>query len=112
MSTSNHTPVSSTPLDHTDNVERGYDGVHHRARDYRKLAICSIVCGLSCVGIMSLIYSVKTRELNKRSRSEKAEEYSRKTLYWAIGSFFALLVFIALIVLLLGLLSYILTFIN
>lgn len=27
--------------------------------DHRKLAICSIICGLSCLGIMSLMYSVK-----------------------------------------------------
>lgn len=27
--------------------------------DHRKLAIWSIICGLSCFGIMSLMYSVK-----------------------------------------------------
>lgn len=27
--------------------------------NYRKLAICSIICGLSCIGIRALIYSVK-----------------------------------------------------
>lgn len=27
--------------------------------NYRKLAICSIICGLSCIGIKALIYSVK-----------------------------------------------------
>lgn len=26
---------------------------------YRKLAICSIICGLSCIGCKALIYSVK-----------------------------------------------------
>lgn len=30
------------------------DDKHHR-----KLAICSIICGISCIGIKALIYSVK-----------------------------------------------------
>lgn len=30
-----------------------------RDRNHRKLAICSIICGLSCIGIKALIYSVK-----------------------------------------------------
>lgn len=62
MLTSNHEPNNSTPLTKppkSDDVEKGSDGQQLRVRDYRKLAICSIICGLSCVGIMSLIYSVK-----------------------------------------------------
>lgn len=37
------------------------NGQHKVCRDpdHRKLAICSIICGLSCIGFMSLIYSVK-----------------------------------------------------
>lgn len=28
-------------------------------RYYRRLAICSVICGLSCIGCKALIYSVK-----------------------------------------------------
>lgn len=28
-------------------------------RHYRRLAICSIICGLSCIGCRALLYSVK-----------------------------------------------------
>lgn len=28
-------------------------------RNHRKLAICSVICGLSCIGCKALIYSVK-----------------------------------------------------
>ncbi|XP_047657225.1 transmembrane protein 265 isoform X2 [Tachysurus fulvidraco] len=113
----NHEPTTSTPLTtitHSGDVERGPDD-QHQVRDYRKLAICSIICGLSCVGIVSLIYSVKTRELNKKSGGEpahKAKEYSKKTLRWALGAIVALVGFIILVILLVGLLSYLLTFIN
>ncbi|XP_058260537.1 transmembrane protein 265-like [Hemibagrus wyckioides] len=115
-----HEATPSTPLTAATNstlvdVEKGSDDQHLRVRDYRKLAICSIICGLSCVGIVSLIYSVKTREQNKTSEgkpSQKAKEYSRKTLYWGVGALVALPLLIILIILLLGLLSYLLTFIN
>lgn len=28
-------------------------------RNHRKLAICSVICGLSCIGFQALIYSAK-----------------------------------------------------
>ncbi|KAB5553634.1 hypothetical protein PHYPO_G00040880 [Pangasianodon hypophthalmus] len=118
MLTSDHEPSNSTPLTETTesvDVEKGSDGQHLAARDYRKLAICSIICGLSCIGIVSLIYSVKTREFNKKSGgaiSQKAKEYSQKALKWGIGAILAWAGLILLIPLLLGLLSYLLTFIN
>lgn len=28
-------------------------------RNHRKLAICSVICGLSCIGFKALIYSAK-----------------------------------------------------
>ncbi|KAK3552915.1 hypothetical protein QTP86_028564 [Hemibagrus guttatus] len=109
------TQLTATTNSTSVDVEQGSDDQHLRVRDYRKLAICSIICGLSCVGIVSLIYSVKTRELNKKSEGkpvQKAKEYSRKTLRWGVGALMALPMLILLIILLLGLLSYLLTFIN
>lgn len=118
MTTLNHESNISTPLTQTKksvDVEKGSDGQHLPVKDYRKLAICSIICGLSCVGIVSLIYSVKTRESNKKYGGEapnKAKEYSRKTLQWGIGAIVAWCGLLILTPLLLGLLSYLLTFIN
>jgi len=42
-------------------VETDPHGVHGICKDpdHRKLAICSIICGISCCGIMSFMYSVK-----------------------------------------------------
>lgn len=35
-------------------------------RNHRKLAVCSILCGLSCIGAKALIYSVKVRSRGYR----------------------------------------------
>lgn len=65
MSTSNYEQSSSEPLNmdttRAADVEKGSDDQHPRQTDYRELAVCSIICGLSCCGIMSLIYSVKVK---------------------------------------------------
>uniref|UniRef100_A0A8B9LVA9 Si:dkey-16l2.20 n=1 Tax=Astyanax mexicanus TaxID=7994 RepID=A0A8B9LVA9_ASTMX len=64
-------------------------------RDYRVLAISSIICGLSCIGIMSMIFSVK--------------EYSRKTLTYGILAIIVWVVILICTPLLVGLVSYLLT---
>ncbi|KAG9264029.1 transmembrane protein 265 [Astyanax mexicanus] len=85
-------------------------------RDYRVLAISSIICGLSCIGIMSMIFSVKTRTMNKRwlnsgeeGMQEKAKEYSRKTLTYGILAIIVWVVILICTPLLVGLVSYLLT---
>lgn len=87
--------------------------------DHRKLAICSIICGLSCLGIMSLMYSVKSRETRKTLQNEdqtqrilKVKEYSKKALIWGIISIVAWVVLFILLPLLIGLGSYLVTFID
>ncbi|KAI2666243.1 Transmembrane protein 265 [Labeo rohita] len=87
--------------------------------DHRKLAICSIICGLSCLGIMSLMYSVKARETRKRLQNENTQEtqqmvqnYSEKACKWGIGSIVAWVGLILIFPLLLGFLSYVVTFID
>lgn len=87
--------------------------------DHRKLAICSIICGISCFGIMSLMYSVKARETKKRLKNEDSPEtremfkkYSEKACKWGIGSIVAWVVLILIFPLLLGFLSYVVTFID
>ncbi|KAI5629479.1 hypothetical protein C0J50_2411 [Silurus asotus] len=111
----NHEPNNGTPLTDTtksEDVEHGPCDHRLKVKDYRKLAICSILCGLSCLGIVSLIYSIKTRECNKRSlgaTSTKAKEYSQKALKWGIGAIVAWWLLIFLTPPLVGLLSYLLT---
>ncbi|KAL1278221.1 hypothetical protein QQF64_024894 [Cirrhinus molitorella] len=87
--------------------------------DHRKLAICSIICGLSCCGIMSLMYSVKARETRNRLQNENTQEtnemvqkYTKKACRWGIGSIVAWVVLILIFPLLLGFLSYVVTFID
>lgn len=96
-------------------------GQHNICRDpdHRRLAICSIICGLSCIGFVSLIYSVKSRETRKTLQNEgqtqkslKVKEYSRKALKWGVASIVAWVVLIFIFPLLVGLLSYIMTFID
>ncbi|XP_066497925.1 transmembrane protein 265-like [Hoplias malabaricus] len=91
-------------------------GQRHKNSDYRVLAISSIICGLSCIGILSLINSVKARAINKgqlRVDGEKTgKKYSKKARNYGILAIVLWLVLLALLPLLLGLLSYILTFID
>lgn len=87
--------------------------------DHRKLAIWSIICGLSCFGIMSLMYSVKARETRKRLQYDDCQEtrdmvkkYTDKALKWGIGSIVAWVVLIIIFPFLIVLLTYIVTFID
>ncbi|XP_026871454.1 transmembrane protein 265 [Electrophorus electricus] len=87
-------------------------------KDHRKLAIMSIICGLSCFGIMSLIYSVKTRATNKKLdtndpvSTSKAKEYSNKTFKWGVIAIISWVGLLILFPLSMGLISYLFTFIN
>ncbi|KAG9350035.1 hypothetical protein JZ751_026388 [Albula glossodonta] len=79
-------------------------------RDYRRLAIGSIICGISCIGIYALINSVKAWE-RRESDPENAEIYSNKARKW---SFFAIAAWVGLLILipvLMALVSYLLTLI-
>ncbi|KAF4116053.1 hypothetical protein G5714_003542 [Onychostoma macrolepis] len=87
--------------------------------DHRKLAICSIICGLSCFGIISLKYSVKAREMKKRLKNEdcpqtrkKVKKYSEKACKWGIGSIVAWVVLILIFPLLVGFVSFVVTFMD
>ncbi|TRY98233.1 hypothetical protein DNTS_035200 [Danionella cerebrum] len=88
-----------------------------RDTDHRRLAICSIVCGLSCCGIMSLMYSVKARETRKRFQNEetpaaqkKIEQYTKKACFWATAAILAWVLLIVIFPFLLGLGSFLITF--
>uniref|UniRef100_A0A3B3TES7 Si:dkey-16l2.20 n=1 Tax=Paramormyrops kingsleyae TaxID=1676925 RepID=A0A3B3TES7_9TELE len=48
-----------------------------RIKLYRKLAVCSIICGISCLGILALINSVRVSVAYTRLEfSRQARKYS------------------------------------
>ncbi|XP_071387204.1 transmembrane protein 265-like [Centroberyx affinis] len=78
-------------------------------RDHRKLAIGSIICGISCIGIVALINSVKAREAGN---PQKAEHFSRRARKFGVISIVSWLALLVLAPLLLALCSYLLTLID
>ncbi|KAJ8414203.1 hypothetical protein AAFF_G00050730 [Aldrovandia affinis] len=91
------------------NVSRTHNDISTgHIKDYKRLAIGSIICGISCIGICALINSVKVRE-RRVSDPEKAQMYSnkaRKLSLIAIAVWVGLLI---LIPVLMALVSYLLT---
>ncbi|KAL2100959.1 hypothetical protein ACEWY4_002720 [Coilia grayii] len=78
---------------------------------HRKLAIASIICGLSCVGATALIYSVKAEE-RKQCDPQNAQLYSDKAKCRAVTAI-ALGVAIPILLMVLVILgSYLLTLID
>ncbi|KAJ3600509.1 hypothetical protein NHX12_031490 [Muraenolepis orangiensis] len=76
-------------------------------RHHRRLAICSIICGLTCIGITSLIYSAR-EELNQ----EKAQMFSKKAKKYGILSIVVWIIILVSLPCLVVLGSYLLTKIN
>uniref|UniRef100_A0A3Q4MBL5 Si:dkey-16l2.20 n=1 Tax=Neolamprologus brichardi TaxID=32507 RepID=A0A3Q4MBL5_NEOBR len=50
---------------------------------HRKLAISSIICGFSCLGVPALVYSVKKAN---RTSERRAAKYLRQAKKWSIIS--------------------------
>ncbi|XP_036373790.1 transmembrane protein 265-like [Megalops cyprinoides] len=80
-------------------------------RDYRRLAIGSIICGMSCIGIFALINSVKVRE-RRTSDPEKAQIYSHKAWKFSLIAIAVWVGVIILIPVLMALVSFLLTLKN
>ncbi|KAF7697775.1 hypothetical protein HF521_004285 [Silurus meridionalis] len=82
----NHEPNNGTPLTETtksEDVEHGPCDHRLKVKDHRKLAICSILCGLSCLGIVSLIYSIKWSTKNAEDRrSSPRTQNKQDTEIW------------------------------
>ncbi|XP_035768962.1 transmembrane protein 265-like [Neolamprologus brichardi] len=58
---------------------------------HRKLAISSIICGFSCLGVPALVYSVKAENADKaekanRTSERRAAKYLRQAKKWSIIS--------------------------
>lgn len=75
-------------------------------KHHRKLAVCSIVCGCSCIGITALINSVQAE---KTEDPEAAEKHLQKAKKFGIISIVTWISILAAIPALMGLISYLLT---
>lgn len=73
--------------------------------NHRKLAICSIICGISCIGILALIYSVKAEDTTGQAKAE----YSQQAKKFGIISIVTWVAILALTPMLMALISYLLT---
>lgn len=83
-----------------------------RDEDHRKLAIGSIICGLSCLGIVALISSVKARIARKAGDIERNRRHSYQAKKYAIWSIVGFVLILVCTPILLGLISYLVTFID
>ncbi|KAJ8245907.1 hypothetical protein GJAV_G00261570 [Gymnothorax javanicus] len=77
-------------------------------KDHRRLAIGSIICGISCIGAYALINSVKARE-RRELDPEKAQMYSDNARKFSIIAIGLCLGLIILIPVLMAFVSYLLT---
>ncbi|XP_075998963.1 transmembrane protein 265-like [Genypterus blacodes] len=75
-------------------------------RHHRKLAICSIICGITCIGILALINSVKAGEAKNGT---SAKYYSRRARKLGVISIVVWLILLLFTPAFLVLVSYILT---
>lgn len=78
------------------------DDKHHR-----KLAVCSIICGISCIGIKALINSVKAETTTD---PHTAVMFSNRARRLGIISIVVWVSILALTPILMALISYLLTF--
>ncbi|XP_015267634.1 PREDICTED: transmembrane protein 265 [Gekko japonicus] len=74
-----------------------------RTHKLRNLAIASIICGCSCLGVLALIYAVKSREKQKMNSHDSAAYWYRKSrcMSWlSIGVWVSLLLLVPLLTIL------------
>ncbi|XP_053883626.1 transmembrane protein 265 [Malaclemys terrapin pileata] len=76
-----------------------------RPRALRNLAIGSIVCGCSCLGVLALIYAVKANE-KRKTNSPDAALWARKSFRFSLLSIGVWVSLLILVPLLMGLISY------
>lgn len=75
-------------------------------RNFRRLAYCSIICGISCIGIFALVNSVKAEDTVDPERAARLSRRSRNLSIISILTWVGLL---ALTPCLMALVSYLLT---
>ncbi|XP_034275671.1 transmembrane protein 265 [Pantherophis guttatus] len=75
----------------------------------RNLAIASIICGCSCIGVLALIYAVKANEKQKTHCQKAALHWARKSRLMSCLSIIVWVSLLILIPMLLVLLSYLIS---
>ncbi|KAJ8402640.1 hypothetical protein AAFF_G00367230 [Aldrovandia affinis] len=103
-------PLQSVPGSGQQSSSKN-DSPKGHGRDYRKLAIGSIICGISCIGIFALINAVKAQERSPRD-PERAQVYSHKAWRLSLIAIATWVVLLILIPVLMALVSYLLTLID
>ncbi|XP_060112612.1 transmembrane protein 265 [Heteronotia binoei] len=91
-------------------INMGSAGTHNAKKSFllrthklRNLAIASIVCGCSCIGILALIYAFKAREYQRANSHNSAAYWYRKSLrmsWLSIGVWVSLLILVPLLTIL------------
>lgn len=80
-------------------------------RHYRRLAVCSIICGCSCIGCIALINSVKAETMTPTD-PEAALTFSHRAKKFGIISILTFVGTLVFLPLLIVLISYLLTLID
>ncbi|MEQ2293579.1 hypothetical protein AMECASPLE_034989, partial [Ameca splendens] len=79
---------------------------HPKTEFYRKLAVCSIVCGCSCIGYKALENSLKAEYTNRPNEAKRHAQQAKKYGIISIATGIGILLSIPIIILLV---SYLLT---
>ena len=53
-----------------------------REKDYTGWSICSSICCCFVFGVVALVYSIKTQDMNWEAKNQLARTYSRKSKLW------------------------------
>ncbi|KAH0626366.1 hypothetical protein JD844_001308 [Phrynosoma platyrhinos] len=80
-----------------------------RMHSLRNLAIASIICGCSCLGVLALIYAVKANEKQKAGSQELAIYWAQKSRCMSVLSIGVWLGLLILVPISIVLLSYLLS---
>ncbi|XP_042327076.1 transmembrane protein 265 [Sceloporus undulatus] len=80
-----------------------------RMHGLRNLAIASIICGCSCLGVLALIYAVKANEKQKAGSQELALRWAQKSRCLSVLSISVWLGLLILVPMSMVLLSYLLS---
>ncbi|XP_034991171.1 transmembrane protein 265 [Zootoca vivipara] len=75
----------------------------------RSLAIFSIICGCSCIGVLALIYAVKASEKQKAGSQVSAADWARRSRRLSVLSISVWVSLIILVPVSVYLISYLLT---
>ncbi|KAK1151925.1 transmembrane protein 265-like [Acipenser oxyrinchus oxyrinchus] len=101
------TPLAMTP----GSVEGSVARPRPPHKEYRTLSIASVICGISCIGVLAVISSVKASE-RRRYDPEQADLFASKARRFSVLSITVFVGLLVLVPLLMALVSYLLTIVD